>query len=1019
MAAVLLLTGTALGAVDLVRDGVPCADIVIADDPGPGILAAAQDLQKHVRRMTGAELKIVTPERSALPAKICVGESRLSREAGYRMPKFQSSGYDIWIRDSCIVLTGPVTLHRAPKERGKQVLSVAAGLNVPGEVNPPAPDPALGFSPADDLGPLYAVSAFLEDLGVRFYAPGPDGTIVPQKTTISVFDGRKTKEAAFAIREYRFGGPASAEDLLWLKRLKSGSASSSRIGVLSLADLMREGEKDHPDWAARGKRDERLLSHDLCCYPKYFHEGFRRACAERIRAIFDADAALEKLIVMPPGRGNLADNGEIGRMRLPGVFPQFPVQNIFFDFILHIDRELKKTHPGRRLVWMGPINDLPPGKDRMDKMTNELTAAPRPRAPHTYGSISGRKGYLKSLEKLNKTFHPNGMIQREWWNEFEFFRSPRLPFWFPKALQEVRRGQRENGVTGLLMDLTTGDAEFSGRVPETSLTHFMIYLNSKLLWDPDLDVDALLSEYCRLWFGPAGPEMRYLIHYGADILSRKGIRSVNHSKRSQLKFDDVPVIFQLLDRAKEKTEPGTLYRRRVEDLETCFAWLKEAFREPGPSEGKPITAQPFPCERTCSGDLSAYKNWVPLGDSAGPNRTEIALGVTDNRDRLLVAIRCFDDKMTDLPSSLVLLPDDPEIYKGDLFGIMLRSPLRGPFFMVVNPDGSFADSSSDPESLIQNGSFSGWSDDRTTVKVRRLADRWEAEIHFALGSSIGGPWPDTPSGTPWTLTLERFRRPRPVNGDRTATTREKYALKFPESDSEGRDVHARRLLPGARDQYVYGVKRASGPVPPDADWEGPEWKNVPELRLGINWHWYGMSGDFVPDARAKLQYDDKYIYVHYLVRDQYIKGEFRNDQDMVCLDSCMEFFVQPAKPGPYFNFECSCVGFLNLSRITENADGTKVFAPLKKEELAQIERFHTLRGPFVEEITQPTVWRLALRIPLDLFVRHANVQLPLTGQVWSANFFKCADRTSHPCWLMWKRAREFHAPEDFGKIIFE
>ena len=1014
IAAALLLFGITLDAVDLVKDGAPCADIVISEDPAPGVLAAAQDLREIIRRMSGAELKIVTPGKSALPGKICVGESASTREAGYQLPEFHGSGYDIWIKGHCVVLTGPVKLHRDPEGSTKQKLSVVTSMCVPGQINPPAPDPELGFSLSDDLGPMYAVSAFLEDLGVRFYAPGPYGTIVPQKNTISVTDGRMTKEAAFGIREYQFGAQAEAEALLWLKRLKSGSASSPRIGVLALADVMREAEKEHPDWAARGKRDERLLSHDLCCYPKYFHEGFRRACAERIRAIFDADPALEKLIVMPPGRGNLADNGEIGRMRLPGVFPQFPVQNIFFDFILHIDRELKKTHPGRRLVWMGPINDLPPGKDRMDKMTNELTAAPRPRAPHTYGSISGRKGYLKSLEKLNKTFHPNDMIQREWWNEFEFFRSPRLPFWFPKALQEVRRGQRDNGVTGLLMDVTTGEAEFSGRLPEPPLTHFMIYLNSKLMWDPDLDPDALLSEYCRLWFGPAESEMRCLVYYGTDILSRKGIRTVNSSEKSQMRFDDIPVIFQLLDQAKEKTQPGTIYRSRVEELEISLSWLKEAFRKRPSDPGDPIlTAQPFPCDRTCSGDLSAYKNWIKIGGD-GPNRTEMALGVTDNRDRLLVAVRCFDDKMTKQPSA-ILRPDDLSMIrhpKGlqDVFEVSVRSPLRGDFFLCVGPGGVFIDGSTDPETVIQTGSVLGWSDDKTAVKVRRLADRWEAEIHFALGA-IGEPWPDEPSNAPWSLYVTR-RRMIPA-GKTGLLASARYALNFSNMDSGGNDVHAMRLLPGAKDQYVYGVKRAAGPVPLDADWDGPEWKDVPELRLGLNWFWYERSTDHFPDVRAKLQYDDKYIYVHYLVRDRYVKAEFRKDQTMVCLDSCVEFFTKPMGSGPYFNFECSCAGILHLSRISENADRTKSFVPLQKEELEQIKRFHTLQGPILQEIEQPTVWRLALHIPLELFVKHADVQLPLTGQVWSANFFKCADGTSNPF------ARFHISQQDFGKIIFE
>ena len=1018
IAGAMLMTGAALSAAEVVKDGVPCADIVISDDPEPGVLAAAQDLQKHIFLMSGAELKIVTPEKSAMPTKICVGESACTREAGYTSPEYHGSGYDIWVKDSLIVLSGPTKLHRGSAVNGKTKLAVFTASNIPGRMDAPTADPELGFSLADDLGPMYAVSAFLENLGVRFYAPGDNGTIIPPKKTISIPEGRETREAAFEIREYQ--AELDRESIQWLKRLKNGSSGSSRIGVLALADLMREKEKDHPDWIARDKHGELLISHDQCGFPRYLREDLRKACVEKIRSLFDADPEMKKLIVMPPGSSCQMDEGEIDQIRTPGLSPQFPKRELSFEFASALARELKKTHPDRQIVWMGPENDSLPLPQRLAARPDNLTAAPRAHAPLLYARESGRTKYLSELSELNEAFHPESMIQREWWNESVFSRHCDClqPFWFPKALQETRKGQHESGVTGFVTDLEEGEILPSTGIP--SVTHLMIYLNSKLMWDPDLDLDALLSEYCRLWFGPAGSEMRCLIHLSADIASRNGIRTVNTSLKSQMRFDDVPVIFQLLDRAKEKTQPDTPYRRRVEELENSFAWLKDKFREqPAESADPLLTAQPFPWNKACTGDLSVFKNWVTVCGE-GPNRTEMALGVTDNRDRLLVAIRCFDDKMTELPS-IVRLPDDlsaviPLNNMGtNFFGIKLRSPLRGDFFLAVNPDGSFYDGSTDPETVIQNGSVLGWDHDLTRVTARQFADRWEAEIHFALGT-IGGPWPDL--NPPWTLSVQRTARDVKTQSA-TSSFQRRYALAFPNVDAEGNNIHARRLLPGATDQYVYGVKKAAGPVPLDAAWDGPEWKNVPELRLGLNWYRYGQSADYCPDARATLQYDDQYLYVQYLVKDQYVKAEYQNDQDSVCRDSCMEFFTKPVDSGPYLNFECNCIGTLLLYRITENPDKSKNMVPLPKEELAKIERFHSLNGPILEEIKDPTVWHLSLRIPLDIFVEHGDAKLPLSGQVWGANFYNCADSTSHPRWMMWKRSAAFHTPEDFGKIIFE
>ena len=45
------------------------------------------------------------------------------------------------------------------------------------------------------------------------------------------------------------------------------------------------------------------------------------------------------------------------------------------------------------------------------------------------------------------------------------------------------------------------------------------------------------------------------------------------------------------------------------------------------------------------------------------------------------------------------------------------------------------------------------------------------------------------------------------------------------------------------------------------------------------------------------------------------------------------------------------------------------------------------------------------------------------GVTWRANFYKCADHTSHPHWLSWSVIGsgkfEFHVPEYFGTLEFK
>ena len=104
-----VLSAMTASAMDLVKDGKPVSEIVVAENAPEGTLLAALDLQLHLEKISGAKLRIVTPDRVQTESLICVGESEVTRKAGYKMPAFERSGYDILVRGNLTVLTGPVT----------------------------------------------------------------------------------------------------------------------------------------------------------------------------------------------------------------------------------------------------------------------------------------------------------------------------------------------------------------------------------------------------------------------------------------------------------------------------------------------------------------------------------------------------------------------------------------------------------------------------------------------------------------------------------------------------------------------------------------------------------------------------------------------------------------------------------------------------------------------------------------------------------------------------------------------
>ena len=94
--------------------------------------------------------------------------------------------------------------------------------------------------------------------------------------------------------------------------------------------------------------------------------------------------------------------------------------------------------------------------------------------------------------------------------------------------------------------------------------------------------------------------------------------------------------------------------------------------------------------------------------------------------------------------------------------------------------------------------------------------------------------------------------------------------------------------------------------------------------------------------------------------------------------------------------------------------------------MARIARSTSLSGEHEidNEIEETTAWTLTLMIPNALIAEVAaphSPRLPAPGVVWPANFYKCADASSHPHWGAWSSIGDklnFHQPERFGRLVF-
>ncbi len=179
-----------------------------------------------------------------------------------------------------------------------------------------------------------------------------------------------------------------------------------------------------------------------------------------------------------------------------------------------------------------------------------------------------------------------------------------------------------------------------------------------------------------------------------------------------------------------------------------------------------------------------------------------------------------------------------------------------------------------------------------------------------------------------------------------------------------------------------------------------------------------------PRTSCVLAYDRTGLYGRFFVQDRYVRSVATEFQDMVCKDSCVECFIAPDGGEGYLNIEINAGGTLLAGHVIDPS--REAHGPLKKverltpEQGARIRRYPTLPPVVDPEIQEPISWEMGFYLPFDLMAELFGSKIPTSGTCWKGNFYKCAEKISHPHWASWSptRAFNFHDPEIFGSLIF-
>lgn len=488
--------------IELTKSGEARAIIVTASSPSSAAKTGAKILSDHVFQISGARLKIVTEDKlksdATLPHHILVGKSDSAEKLGIDAESLKPGEIIIQTFPNAIVLLG--------------------------NDDPESTDPD---------GTRYAVCTFLENsLGVRFLWPGELGKVVPKQADLSVpkidlrfapilLQRKIRMGSSFTDRMERGGEQLGITKEDYDKKLPEARATKSfdsgwsswhRLGgSLQLAsghsfgDAWKKWGKDHPEWfamAPNGSRDQSSSASRarLCVSNSDLIEAVAKDRIATINktgqtsiSIGPNDGGTTSFCVCPECEALDAPTDR--KIELidfsPGAdrrkFEHVPLTDRYIYFWNKIAERVTEVHPD---VWLTAdaysAYSAPPVKAKL-----------HPNIAIRYVGVT----------YLNEERRHQGLADWDAWAKAAskiYFRSNLLlagrregtPVVYVHKLADDFKKLAPNRMIGTDLDSCMHNWATQG---------LNYYVMSKLLWDPDLDVDELIDDYCRSGFG-AGAE---------------------------------------------------------------------------------------------------------------------------------------------------------------------------------------------------------------------------------------------------------------------------------------------------------------------------------------------------------------------------------------------------------------------------------------------------------------------------------------------------------------------------------
>lgn len=455
----------------LARDGKSDYVIVVPRGAPPATTRGAQELVQHIKLMSGAELKIVDDSAPVPAHAIILGvEPPSDKPEASPRPPLGADGFVIRSVGDRVYIAGPGA-----------------------------------------RGTMYGCSAFLESLGVRWFTPTV--TSAPAKPTITLAPINVREVPAFEYRE-PFFAEAFGKD--WAARLRlngnTPALDESTGGKVAYAEFVHTFDSlipqslfdTHPEYfpLIDGKRTggyvQRCLSNP---------DVLSRAIAGVKRAF----AARPDAVIMSVSQNDCGSWCQCDQCK--AITEKFGAHSgLYLWFVNQVAEAIEQDHPGKLVDTLAyQFTEAPPRgiAPRPNVRVRLCPIAVCEAHPYERCDFPATREYVANLaawSAITSTLYI--------WHYNTDFANYLMPFPdFDEFPADLRLYQR-SGVKGVFFQgaYAPGGGGSDGELRS--------YVMAKILWDPALDADALVTEWMQGVYGPAWKPMREwfdLLHQRARV----------------------------------------------------------------------------------------------------------------------------------------------------------------------------------------------------------------------------------------------------------------------------------------------------------------------------------------------------------------------------------------------------------------------------------------------------------------------------------------------------------------------